>query len=126
MKWETREHTLECPVDVEVTTGEGDDAKTETVHLEKVIISTPKGRKMREIMRLVSRVDADPLNYPEGDMTMDSIQAMSDMPPGGIDELYPRDITILRDTVAPFFEVVMGGGVCSETSQDGSAKTKPK
>ena len=56
MKWETKEHTLECPV--EMTVGEGDDAKTVTV--EKVILSTPKGKKMREIMRLASRVEDDP------------------------------------------------------------------
>jgi hypothetical protein len=108
MKFETKTHTLECPVEIEVTSGDG--VKSETVKLEKVTISTPKGKKMREIMRLVSRVQADPISYSEGDMTMDSIQIMSDMPPGGIDELHPRDITILGDITAPFLETVIGGG----------------
>lgn len=126
MQFETKTHTLECPVEMEVTTGEGENTKTETVKLEKVTISTPKGKKMREIMRLVSRVQADPINYSEGDMTMDSIQIMSDMPEGGIDELHPRDITILGDITAPFLETVMGGGPSSQTSPDGIASTKPK
>lgn len=126
MQFETKTHILECPVEVDVTTGAGENAKTETVKLEKVTISTPKGKKMREIMRLVSRVQADPIKYSEGDMTMDSIQIMSDMPEGGIDELHPRDITILGDIAAPFLETVMGGGPSSQTSPDGTARTKPR
>ena len=126
MQFETKTHILEFPVEIEVTTGEGASAKTETVTLQKVTLSTPKGKTMRKIMRLVSRVQADPINYSEGDMTMDSIQIMSDMPEGGIDELHPRDITILGDITAPFLETVMGGGPSSQTSPDGIATTKPK
>lgn len=126
MKFETKTHTLECPVELEVIAGDGAHAVTETVKLEQVTISTPKGKKMREIMRLVSKVQADPINYSEGDMTMDSIQIMSDMPPGGIDELHPRDITILGDITAPFLETVIGGGPSSQISRSGSVETNPK
>lgn len=125
MKFETKKHTLECPVEIDVLKGT-EGGEFETVTLTEVTISTPKGKKMREIMRLVSKVQADPIAYSEGDMTMDSIQIMSDMPPGGIDELHPRDITVLGDITAPFLETVMGGGPSSQTSPNGSATTKPK
>ncbi len=125
MKWETKEHRLEWPVDVAVKTGEGENAATETVHVEKVVLSAPKGKKMREIMRLINKMEADP-GYSEGEMTMDSIQIISDMPPGAIDELHPRDITTMGDITAPFLEAVMGGGGSSATSPSGTAKTKQK
>ena len=64
---------------------------------------------MREIMRLISKMETDP-GYSEGEMTMDSIQIISDLPPGAIDELHPRDITTMGDITAPFLEAVMGGG----------------
>lgn len=125
MKWETEEYTLEWPVDVVVATGEGENAETATVRVEKVVLSAPKGKKMREIMRLIGKTQADP-GYSEGEMTMDSIQIISDMPPRAIDELHPRDITAMGDMAAPFLEAVMGGGPPSGNSPDGTAKTKPK
>lgn len=126
MKFATKTHTLICPVEMEVTTGEGEDAKTETVTLEKVTITTPKGKIMRAIMRLVGKAENPASAYSDGELMMDSIQLISDMPEGGIDELHPRDITILGDITAPFLEEVMGGGQSSRNSPSGSAKAKPK
>jgi hypothetical protein len=121
MKWETKKYALKCPIDI--TTGTGDDAKT--VNVTDVQVSTPKGKAMRQIMRLVGRVEADPENYSAGEMTMDAIQVMSDMPEGGIDELHPADITGLGDIIAPFLEAAMGGGPLN-TSADGTATTSSK
>ncbi len=56
---------------------------------------------------------------------MDSVQVISDMPPGASDEVHSRDITVMGDKTAPFLEAVMGGGQSSTASPDGIAKTKP-
>ena len=122
MKWEAKTHNLLCPIDFE--TGEGDSA--ESIHIETVTLSTPKGKSMRKIMRCVSRVQDDPIKYSEGDMTMDCIQIMSDMPEGAVDELHPADINKLGDIAGPFLEAVMGGGPLSENSPDNTATTKTK
>lgn len=122
MKQETKEYTLKFPFDMEVT--ENDETKTVTV--EKVTITPPKGTPLRKITRLVAKSQIDPTEYGEGDLIMDCIQLMSDMPEGGIDEAEAVDVRGLGDLAGPFLEAVMGGGPSSANSPSGSAKTKPK
>ncbi len=120
MKWETKTHTLLCPIDFE--TGEGDDATT--VKIEKVKLSTPKGKEMRRITRLVAKAEVDPLEYSEMDMMIDAMQIMSDAPEGAFDEMHASDIVLMANLAGPFLETVMGGGALSEKLPSGTATTK--
>ena len=106
--------------------GEGEDATFEEVELRKVTLTMPKGKVMREIMRLVHRSQVDPENYSEPEMVLDATQAMSDMPPGGIDELHPSDISAMGEKIAPFLIQAMGSAPSSQSSPDGTATTNTK
>ncbi len=45
---------------------QGENAATETVRVEKVVLSAPKGKKMHKIMRLINNVETD-TGYSEGE-----------------------------------------------------------
>jgi hypothetical protein len=120
MAWETEEHQLVYPISV--PNGDGENP----IHIEKVTISMPNGRKLREIEGLLRSGEiAD-----EGDIGIDVslklIAILSDLPPGGEDELHVKDITALGEVLAPFMEGALkevGMGPQSEQSPDGGAKT---
>lgn len=125
MAVETQEYEFKHPFDVVVPDPEKGEGATKTVTVEKTVITPPKGKRLREISRLVSKVEADPTVYCEADLIMDCIQIMSDLPEDAIDEVEAVDIRGLGEIAGPFLEVVLGAGP-SQPSPSGSAKTSPK
>lgn len=124
MKFETKTHTLKYPVTVDVTE---DDETIVDVEIKKVVVSAPKGRQMRSIARFANRSEAASDDYTDADMLLDCLEAMSDLPPGAVDELHTADIADLGAVIAPFLEEALGGAQpSSENSQNGSSETEPK
>lgn len=107
--------------------GEG-EAQYRKMEFSEVVITSPNGRKVREIMALVDRAQDTAQAYSAGEMMLDCTQILSDMPEGGIDEIDAEDIKALGDLIAPFLTTVLGeeepkaDGTGSDTSTDESPK----
>jgi hypothetical protein len=121
MKFETKEYTLKCPVEFQP---EGE--KTAPIVIEKAVVQTPKGKQMRQIARLVDRVRSPSDAYSEGEMTLDAIEIITDLPKGALDEMHVGDINNIVEMIAPFLEQALGVKPKSQTSPDGTATTNSK
>ncbi len=126
MKFETKKYILKYPVQIEVVVDKTKNTEIKDVSVKSVTISAPKGKHMREIVHLIRRVEANDQNYSKEDMTLDAIQLISDLPPGGINELHVVDINSIAELVMPFLEMTLGGNLPSQTLPDGTASTKSK
>lgn len=125
MAVKTKDYPFKHPFEMTVPDSDGGEDATKTVNIKETTITPPKGKKLRHISRLVSKVEIDPTIYCETDLIMDCIQIMSDMPEGAIDEVEAIDIHGLGEIAGPFLEVALGAGQ-SQPSPSGSATTNPK
>lgn len=98
----------------------------EAVTIKEVNLTKPKGKHLRLIAKKIAAVEADPLTYSEGDMTLDCIELLTDLPEGAADEMDLLDITALGDIIGPFLEMAMGGGGSSSTLPSGTKETGSK
>lgn len=107
MTAETISYELKHPFEFELKTGDGEDAKTETVKVERVEASPPKGKHLRQISRLIARAENTENDYTHSDVLFDVIELVGALPVGAVDEMRAEDLNELGDLIEPFLKAAL-------------------